>query len=232
MICLERFYNLLKIFVILVAVLLIAPLGKISLVYLENYHPRLNHISPNAKGIILLGGSFDMSASHQRGFTCYNRAASRLIEFVELAYKYPHLPLVFTGGGVKDSALESEADLTEKYLKNIHFDLSRIKFERKSLNTLENAQFTFNMIQPKPHDTWILVTSAAHMARSVSLFRHLGWHVIPYPVDYRTDGSMKYQPTLSIHATIASWRQSFHEWFELLYIYFQGKSPTILPTRR
>lgn len=82
--------------------------------YLENYYPRLDVIPSDATGIILLGGSFDMKASHARGFTCYNLAGGRLIEFIELARKHPHLPLIFTGGGVKNSHLDSEADLTEK----------------------------------------------------------------------------------------------------------------------
>ncbi|MGI4851710.1 MAG: YdcF family protein [Janthinobacterium lividum] len=220
-----------KLLIALVVVFLIAPLGKIGVGYLENYYPRLHHIPKDAQGIILLGGSFDMKTSQKRGFTCYNMAAGRLVEFMELAHKHPHLPLIFTGGGTRDYTKKSEADLTEEILKNMHFDLSRIKFERKSLNTLENATLTFDMIHPKPHEKWVLVTSASHMPRSVALFRHFGWHVIPYPVDYHTDESLSYQPTMNIYHIVAFWYHGLHEWLALIRNYVRGHSETLLPAR-
>ena len=86
------------------------------------------------------------------------------------------------------------------------------------------------MIHPKPHEKWILVTSAAHMPRSVLLFQHFGWNVIPYPVDYHTDGSMSYELTFNPCHIVALWTHSLHEWVGLLYTYVKGNSETILPS--
>jgi uncharacterized SAM-binding protein YcdF (DUF218 family) len=59
-------------------------------------------------------------------------------------------------------------------------------FEANSRDTWENAVFTRDLVKPKPGETWLLVTSAWHMPRSVGIFRRLGFDVIPYPVAYRT----------------------------------------------
>jgi len=44
------------------------------------------------------------------------------------------------------------------------------------------------MAQPQDGETWLLVTSAFHMPRSVGVFRQAGFEVVPYPVDFRTIG--------------------------------------------
>ena len=48
--------------------------------------------------------------------------------------------------------------------------------------------FSKELVKPQPGETWLLVTSAFHMPRSVGLFRKVGFPVIPWPVDYRTSG--------------------------------------------
>ena len=60
--------------------------------------------------------------------------------------------------------------------------------ERRSRNTLENAEFSRALAAPKPGERWLLVTSAYHMPRSVGLFRKVGFAVEPYPVDWRVGG--------------------------------------------
>ena len=41
---------------------------------------------------------------------------------------------------------------------------------------------------PQPDETWLLVTSAFHMPRSMALFRKAEFPVTAWPVDYRTSG--------------------------------------------
>ena len=62
----------------------------------------------------------------------------------------------------------------------------RIVLEDKSRNTAENAEFTRRLVDPKPGERWLLVTSAMHMPRSVGAFRKAGFPVEAYPVDWRT----------------------------------------------
>ena len=51
-----------------------------------------------------------------------------------------------------------------------------------SRDTFENAQFTKEIVKPAPGETWLLVTSAFHMPRSMGLFRKVGFEVTPCDV--------------------------------------------------
>src|SRR5437660_10414784 len=76
-----------------------------------------------------------------------------------------------------------------KFWPSLGVPAERMTFEAKSRNTWENGLFTRDLVKPKPGETWLLVTSAWHMPRSVGLFRRLDFDVIPYPVAYRTFGA-------------------------------------------
>lgn len=63
----------------------------------------------------------------------------------------------------------------------------RITWEDRSRNTTKNARFSYAVAAPTSGETWVLVTSAFHMGRSLASFEAAGWPTImPYPVDYRT----------------------------------------------
>ena len=48
--------------------------------------------------------------------------------------------------------------------------------------------FSAALVQPKPGERWLLVTSAWHMPRAIGCFRQAGFTVDAFPVDYRTRG--------------------------------------------
>ena len=58
----------------------------------------------------------------------------------------------------------------------------RMLFETAARNTHENAVLAHALAKPRPGETWLLVTSASHMPRSVGVFRRAGWDVVPWPV--------------------------------------------------
>jgi len=97
-------------------------------------------------------------------------------------------------------------------------------FEAKSRNTWENGLFTRDLVKPKPGETWL------HMPRSVGIFRHLGFDVIPYPVAYRTFGDERdfLLPTSMIDKVIML-DYSVREWIGLLAYRLAGKTDTLFP---
>ena len=77
---------------------------------------------------------------------------------------------------------------------------------------------------PKPGETWLLVTSAFHMPRSMALFRKAGFPVVPWPVDYRTAG----ERASACSATTRSIRcrkptMAVREWIGLVAYWLSGR---------
>ncbi|MBY0462758.1 MAG: YdcF family protein, partial [Alphaproteobacteria bacterium] len=151
-------------------------------------------------------------------------AAGRVIEFISLARRYPNLPIVFTGTPI-------EVELTKKLFDEMGIDPARITYENESRNTLDNASNSYKLVQPKPEDKWVLVTSAFHIPRSMGLFKGAGWNVTAYPVDYHIV-SLKLSKlvlgTLDRQNPIA-WRIVISEWASLFNNYVNGKSPEFFP---
>ena len=148
---------------------------------------------------------------------------------VELARRYPTARLVFTGGsaGLLGEG-PAEAIGARKLWLSLGVPAERMTFEAKSRDTWENALFTRDLVKPKPGETWLLVTSAWHMPRSVGIFRHLGFDVIPYPVAYRTFGNERdfLQPASVIDKVIML-DYSVREWVGLLAYRLAGKTDAL-----
>jgi uncharacterized SAM-binding protein YcdF (DUF218 family) len=170
-------------------VLGLSPAGSVGLAMLEARFPPWHERDRAPAGIIILGGSSDTVVSAQRGVAALNEAAERFIEAGALARRFPNARLVFTGGdGRLVGEPGNEADDARMVFAALGVDPARIAYERDSRNTWENAMFTRRLIDPKPGELWLLVTSAWHMPRSMGVFRAAGFDVEAYPVDFRTTG--------------------------------------------
>ena len=97
-------------------------------------------------------------------------------------------------------------------------------------DTWQNAVFTKEMLNPKPGERWLLVTSATHMPRSVGIVRKIGFDVIPYPVDYQT-GSVRgdYAGFRKPGDAIRILQTASHEWIGLVSYYLTGKTSELFP---
>jgi len=224
-----------KLIVAAVLLLLVAglsPMGLWLLRPLENRFPALPIAGQSPAGIIVLGGSIDPELSAARGFAVFPSAADRLIAAAELARRYPTIPVIFTGGSAALLRGDArEADYAAALFQRLGLPADRVLLERSSRNTIENAAFTKAIVSPKPTDRWILVTSAAHMPRSVGLFRRVGFDVEPYPVDWLTPGLSRWfwfdTPLEGLRRTDIAVR----EWIGLLADWRMGRSTEFLPSR-
>ncbi|OFW87222.1 MAG: hypothetical protein A3B66_07555 [Alphaproteobacteria bacterium RIFCSPHIGHO2_02_FULL_46_13] len=175
------------------------PIGNNLLVYQENQFPLLKNLPPKVDGIIVLGGSIELERSVARGQVQMNEHAPRVTEMMALAKLYPKAKIVFSGGnGRFKETSSSEAKETDKILKSVGFDTSRMVYEGESRNTYENFMFSKKLVDPKPNEIWLLDTSAFHMKRAVGIFRSNGWDVIPYPAGYLTDGNYEFVPNFDV----------------------------------
>jgi uncharacterized SAM-binding protein YcdF (DUF218 family) len=217
--------------IIALAAGLLTPLGAVFLRPLEERFPPPPADIPAPAGIIVLGGAVDTEKSEARRQVFLTADAARMTAGVELARRYPTARLVFSGGsGGLLGEGPAEAIGARKLWLSLGVPAERMTFEANSRNTWENGLFTRDLVKPKPGETWLLVTSAWHMPRSVGIFRHLDFDVTPYPVAYRTFGDERdfLLPTSVIDKVIML-DYSVREWVGLLAYWLAGKTNALFP---
>jgi uncharacterized SAM-binding protein YcdF (DUF218 family) len=213
-----------------VALLAIAvlPVGQWLAMPLESRFP-VPQLPTRVDGIIVLGGAVEPAISRAHGQVALNDAGERLVEALRLARRYPEAQVLVSGG---DAALlprdePSEAAVMRDLLVEQGVDQARILLEQRSRNTAENALYSRELVQPRPDQVWLLVTTASHMPRAVGCFRHIGWQVVPYPVDYRSEASPRPGFVLSEHLALVDLMAK--EWVGLLAYRMLGHTDAVLP---
>lgn len=213
------------------ALLIIAavPVGQWIAQPLERRFPA-PELPPRVDGIIVLGGVVESGITHAHGQVALNDAAERLVEAVRLARRYPQAKLLMSGGDaalLPDADVAPEADLMRDFMVQQGIEPARILVEGRSRNTFENAEFSRDLVRPQPGETWVLVTSAVHMPRAVGCFRHVGWQVVPYPVDFRTGAVAPPRFLLSEHLPLVD--LAAKEWVGLVAYRLAGRIDAIFP---
>jgi uncharacterized SAM-binding protein YcdF (DUF218 family) len=213
---------------LLFAFLGVSPVAYLLILPLEERFPHWDASRGAPDGIIVIGGAIDSYVSAMRGDVALTDAAERLTTISELARRYPTAPIVFSGGSEKP--YPPEADFAARLFESFGISPERLRFETRSLTTAENAQFSKSLIDPKPTDRWLLVTSAAHMPRAVGAFRKAGFQVEAYPVDWRT-GGRKDLLSFSIAplARLSLSDVAAHEWIGLLFYWLNNKTSELFP---
>jgi uncharacterized SAM-binding protein YcdF (DUF218 family) len=218
--------------IILLAIAGLSPFGNAIILPLEERFPAWDASRGAPAGIICLGGALDTVVSPARGEVALNEAAERMTSIAELARRYPAARIVFTGGSgrlVYDGA--TEAELAARLFESFGIPKERILLEDKSRDTLENARFTKALVQPKPGERWLLVTSAHHMPRSVGLFRAEGFPVEAFPVDYRTRGAIDVlRPFSPLSDGLRRTDTATREWIGLLIYRTTGRTAELFPS--
>lgn len=218
--------------VVLLALCAFSPLGGLVMYPLESRFPPWDPSHGAPDGIIVLGGPIDPDLSASHDTPVVRTASDRLFAAVALARRYPNARFVFTGGsGSLIFGDAREADYARAIFENLGVDKARLIMERRSRNTLENALFTKTMIEPKPGERWLLVTSAYHMPRSVGLFRKAGFPVEPYPVDWHIGPRPIDALSFSTIAAegLARTDTAVREWLGLLAYWINGKTSAFFP---
>lgn len=207
-----------------------SPLGHWLIMPLEDRFAR-PELSEAVDGIIVLGGAVDTLVSKERGITALNEAAERLTAGAALAKRFPEARLLFSGGSAKIFHRgETEAAGAERLFARLGIAPERLSLEDRSRNTAENAAFTRDLVEPRPGERWLLVTSAFHMPRAVGCFRAVGFEVIPWPVDYRTSGGDDiWRFFARASEGLRRVDLAAKEWAGLLAYYVSGRTSAFLP---
>jgi len=208
------------------------PLGTLLIRPLEDRFPKPPENMAAPYGIVVLGGAFIAEITNERGVTTLAEEGGRMTESAMLALRYPDARLVYSGGSSDAQAEDrNEAHVARRFFVRLGIPAERIVLENRSLNTGENARFSGALLEPKPGQRWLLVTSAAHVPRAVGAFRHAGFDVVPYPTDYLTTGNAAELWTLRTRPSrgIAILDSALHEWIGLAVYRLMGSTDALFP---
>jgi uncharacterized SAM-binding protein YcdF (DUF218 family) len=223
--------RLMVVSLLLMLVVGMTPIGMALISALENRFPPGKEGGPPIAGIIVLGGPIDNRMSKARGTLSISGEVERLLEGANLAKRHPSARLVFTGGNPSLFGDDPpEAVYAAQLFEQLGVPRDRIVLEDKSRNTAENAEFTRRLVDPKPGDRWLLVTSAMHMPRSVGAFRKAGFAVEAWPVDWRTlpDQNL-FRPSRNLLGGIGALNGAAHEIIGMTVYWATGRSSGLFP---
>jgi uncharacterized SAM-binding protein YcdF (DUF218 family) len=217
-------------------VLAVVPIGVWSLTALEQRFPA-GDLPSRIDGVIVLGGDFDPRLVSQRGGLSLGQlGGARLVAFARLAREHPEARLVFSGGSGRLLDQETkEAAAAAIVLDALGLDTKRVRFEDQSRDTFENAELSLPIADPRPGETWVLITAASHMARAIGCFRKAGWlaagaRLVPYPVDYWTTITRGYSGVdFRFEGGMRYLARAGHEWAGLLVYYLSGRTDALFP---
>ncbi len=221
--------GLLKGAAIALLVCTVLPVGPLLLLPIENRFPKLDPLPAHVDGIIVLGGSIDAGVSEGRDVVALTEGAERETMLLRLAHLYPEARLLYSGGSSGIFRKEFiEADLGRRFIIEQGIDPSRFIAEGVSRNTWENAIESKKLADPKAGETWLLITSAYHMPRSVGIFRKVGWNVTPCTVDFRTSGRPRWLQFRYLDRMLAL-DLAFREYYGLTAYWILGRTSSLFP---
>ena len=152
---------------------------------LENQYPDTAiEALPRAQAIVVLGGTVHIPTSQHRNSGLID-PSDRILHALRL-YRAERAPIVLCSGGGVDTP---ESPVMSRLLQEWGVPSEAILLEDQSLNTKENAQFSYSLLKARGIRHILLVTSAIHMPRAATVFRKAGFEVSPAPADFHTGWS-------------------------------------------
>jgi len=206
-------------------------IGSYALQNLEARFPRPAADPASLSCMIVLGGAFETEVTTARGGIEFNQAAERFVETLRLAERFPQSKIFVSGGdGSLSGRYEGDAAASERFFAAFGVAADRLIGERASRTTFENVENSGTVLEQSGITNCLLITSAFHMPRSMGLFRKAGIYVVPWPVDFRTSGSVSpgldvTQPALNAQHVATAVR----EWIGLAAYFALGRTTALYP---
>ena len=164
--------------------LMVIPFDQMLARPLEDQYPR-PALPAHVDGIVVLDSGDISTIFAARGVTGPNPSALRMIAGAELARRFPNAKFVYSGTTGNSARRQAEGlRAREAFLLSLGLAPGRTIFEHASRDTGENLVNSKALAIPKDGETWMLVTSAVHMPRSMAIARAIGWKMVPWPSDY------------------------------------------------
>ncbi len=159
---------------------------------------------PKAGAIVVLGGATRINEP-PRIIPDLSERGDRLLYGVKL-YKDGAAPYILLTGGRIDwyGGDSSEAEDMATLMEIMGVPREALLLESRSLTTYENAVYTKEILDRRNIKKIILVTSAAHMPRSLAIFKKQGINAIPAPTDFLVSDRNLVESEVSTQSRIIS----------------------------
>ena len=207
----------------------VLPVGVFMLRVLEIAFPAPRRHA-RAGGDHRAGGGVNELVTRFRGPVELSGSGERMTEAAMLARRFPQAKLVFTGGSAAVFGVPIRGGHRAPALPRSR-PAARASCSRTESGTHGERGLHPRLVQPKPGEIWLLVTSACHMPRSVGSFRKAGFPVTPFPVNYATLGVSAdyalFPPDVS--SGLGSTGRALREYIGLLAYWLAGKTDALFP---
>lgn len=163
--------------------------------WMESFYPALPIAETGpADAVVVLGGILGPRVSP--GYlTNWNETSERFDGGVALLRANRANVLVFTGARLPwEKRLRFEGEDLRDIAIAQGLPAEKILVTREISNTRDEARAVAEMAKARGWKKVIVVTSAWHMPRAARLFRSAGVDFIPFPVDFRSDGTRPLTP--------------------------------------
>lgn len=219
---LKKYTKLAKSLIILslasLLLLSLSPVTRLLLLSIETVPPISQLPGKNTKTmIVLLGGGIYKNAPEYRGEHIYKRSLERL-HYAAKLHRKTDFTILATGGSPLEQE-RSEAEIMQSAFKD-HYAITDVLIETQSRTTYENALYTIPILKINDIDQIILVTSALHMQRAISVFDNQGIDIIPAPTVFHSAMYQAHHPWYDIMPNADSLslsRQVLHEWLGMVW---------------
>jgi len=181
------------------------------------YHPFVEK-KEGIKWVVVLGGGSSCDEGMPPGDRLSPPSLFRLVEGVRLFREHPGSKLLLSGGAMFST---KDAETMATVARVIGVPEEDIVLEAESLDTEDEARLIKSIVQDAP---FILVTSAAHMPRAMTLFEIQGMHPSAAPAEYRI-GSRECErlaPELPMVTGLQNATVAFHEYLGLFWLKLKG----------
>lgn len=204
------------------------PVGGVFIAHLENRFAPPRPMPDRVDGIILLADGVRRFIGDARRAIPNGAGERRITELTLVVRNYPDARLLVS----EREPFESEAQAAQtiaEFLRLQGVESPRVDIESGTRNAYAQAAAIHRLLNPKPQETWILMTAASSMPRAMGAFRKTGWHVLPYPVDFVTTGNETLRPTLNILGGWGLLRRAISEGLALGADRLMGRADTLIP---
>lgn len=182
--------------------------------HLEDIRPPAPAAVKQAQAIVILGGSSYHGAPEYGGDSVGSATLQRLRYGARLA-RQTGLPVLVSGGAPSGG---SPLALAMRDTLERDFGVTAKWTESASLDTRENALFSWQILKREKIGRVLLVTQAAHMRRARKYFVNAGFEVIPAPTAFSSPSPSIAYDFLPTEFGMNESAGALHEWLGLAAI--------------